>query len=61
VPHPNAVRLSLERRREQRQLPPPLAVVLPEDQRVRNLVVRPHDLNHYDHLQAAPGSEDDDE
>ena len=60
VPHPNAVRLSLERRREQRQQPPPLAVALPADERVRNLVVRPHDLNDYDHLQAAPGNEDDD-
>jgi len=59
VPHPNAVRLCLERRREQRDQPPPLAVTLPEDQRVRNLVVRPHDLNNYDHLQAAPGSEED--
>ena len=60
VPHPNAVRLCLERRREQRQQPPPLAVALPADQRVRNLVVRPHDLNDYDRLQAAPGSDDDD-
>lgn len=58
VPHPNAVRLCLERRREQRQQPPPLSVTLPKDQRVRNLVVRPHDLNEYDRLQAAPGTED---
>ena len=29
VPHPNAVRLALERRREQRGEPPPVAVVLP--------------------------------
>jgi transposase len=36
VPHPNAVRLSLERRREQREQAPPLAVTLPEDPRVRN-------------------------
>jgi hypothetical protein len=60
VPHPNAVRLSLQRRREQREQDPPLAVPLPEDQRVRNLVVRPHDLNDYDQLQARQRTDDDD-
>ena len=39
VPHPNAVRLALERRREQRRQPPPIAVVLPADPRVRELAV----------------------
>jgi hypothetical protein len=29
VPHPNAVRLVLERRREERHEPPPIAVILP--------------------------------
>ena len=51
VPHPHAVRLSLERRREQRHQPPPLPVSLPADERVRNLVVRPHPLEAYDPLQ----------
>jgi hypothetical protein len=60
VPHPNAVRLSLQRRREQREQAPPLVVILPEDQRVRHLVVRPHDLNDYDQLQARPQSDDAD-
>jgi hypothetical protein len=59
VPHPNAVRLSLQRRREQREQDPPLPVTLPEDLRVRNLVVRPHDLNDYDQLQARPELDDD--
>lgn len=59
VPHPNAVRLCLERRREQRDQDPPLAVKLPEDQRVRNLVVRPHDLDGYDNLQPNPETEDE--
>ena len=59
VPHPNAVRLCLERRREQRNQDPPLAVKLPEDQRVRNLVVRPHDLDGYDNLQPNPETEDE--
>lgn len=59
VPHPNAVRLSLERRREQREQAPPLAVALPEDKRVRTLVVRPHDLDDYDQLQAHPETDND--
>ena len=61
VPHPNAVRLSLERRREQRKQAPPLALTLPEDQRVRDLVVRPHDLDDYDQLQSHPEVDDDNE
>ena len=61
VPHPNAVRLSLERRREQREQAPPLAVTLPEDPRVRKLVVRPHKLDDYDQLQADPETNDDDD
>lgn len=60
VPHPNAVRLSLERRREQREQAPPLAVTLPDDQRIRNLVVRPHELDDYDQLQFTPEVDDDD-
>ena len=59
VPHPNAVRLSLERRREQREQAPPLAVALPDDQRVRDLVVRPHKLDDYDQLQSHPEDDDD--
>jgi len=59
VPHPHAVRLALQRRREQRDQPPPLAVALPPDPRVRALVVRPQALSDYDQLQSAP--EDTDE
>ncbi len=61
VPHPNAVRLSLERRREQREQAPPLAVTLPEDPRVRTLVVRPHKLDDYDQLKTDPETDDDDD
>ncbi len=50
VPHPNAVRLSLEHRREQRELPPALATPLSEDARTRERPVRPHDLEDYDQL-----------
>jgi len=64
VPHPNAVRLALERRREQREQDPPLAVELPADPRVNKLVVKPHPLDDYDQLQAdsqTPSERDDDD
>jgi hypothetical protein len=60
VPHPNAVRLALERRREQRDQPPPLPIALPADTRVRDLVVSPHKLDDYDQLHAHPQDGDDD-
>jgi len=60
VPHPNAVRLALERRREQRHQPPPLPLALPANQRVRDLVVCPHKLDDYDQLQS-PQEDCDDE
>jgi hypothetical protein len=47
VAHPNGVRIALQRRREQRHRPPPLAMRL-RDKRAQNLVVRPHDLKDYD-------------
>jgi transposase len=50
VPHPNAVRLALEQRREARQLPPPLAVSLSPTAQQRDVPVRPHDLDGYDQL-----------
>jgi hypothetical protein len=60
VPHPNAVRLALERRREQREEPPPLPVPLPQDKRLRDIVVRPHPLDDYDALQSSETDDDDD-
>lgn len=50
VPHPNAVRLALELRREARQLPPPLAVPLSPAARQRDVHVKPHALDGYDRL-----------
>jgi transposase len=50
VPHPNAVRLALERRRQAQADPPPLAVSLPDHVKRRDVPVRPHDLNDYDRL-----------
>ena len=60
VPHPNAVRLTLERRREQRHQPPPLAVSLPDQPQVRNLVVQPHALKDYDPPPQETDDDDDD-
>jgi len=50
VPHPNAVRLALEHRRELRDEAPPIAVMLPEHVKVRDVHVQPHRLEPYDQL-----------
>jgi transposase len=50
VPHPNGVRQVLERRREQRDRPPPLALTLPDNDKARNIVVRAPSLARYDQL-----------
>lgn len=50
VPHPNAVQLALQRRREQRNTPPPLPVPLSDAVRARDPDVIPHALNPYDQL-----------
>jgi transposase len=57
VPHPNAVRLALERRRQANEAPPPIAITLPDHVKLRDVPVRPHKLNSYDHLMET----DDDE
>jgi len=44
------VRLTLERRREERDQPPPIGIRI-DDQRAQKLVVRTHDLQGYDQLQ----------
>jgi len=50
VPHPNAVRLALERRRQVNAEPPPLPVRLPDHVKRRDVPVRPHNLDDYDTL-----------
>ena len=49
-PHPNSVRLILERKYQFSNTPPPIPISLPDDPRVRNLTVRAHDLKTYDAL-----------
>ncbi len=50
MPHPNAVRLALERDREERAQPPPVALALPAHVRARDRAVQPHALDTYDAL-----------
>lgn len=54
VPHPNAVRLALEHRREQRQQAPPVALTLPEHVQARDAPVPSHRLDSYDQLKETP-------
>jgi transposase len=53
APHPNAVRLALERRREARHAPPPVAVSFPAHVREKDAIVQPHRLDSYDQLAEA--------
>ncbi|MGD0109003.1 MAG: hypothetical protein ABSC06_33970 [Rhodopila sp.] len=48
VPHPNAVRLALERRRDDRRQDPPIALTLPAHVQARDKTVRAHSLDIYD-------------
>ena len=57
VPHPNAVHLVLERRREQRHEPPPIAVTLPEHVRTKDRPVTSHSLDSYDQLKETPDAD----
>jgi transposase len=61
VPHPEAVRQALERRREQRNLPPPIAITLPDNSKAKNAVVRPGSLADYDQLNTLGGASGEDD
>jgi len=54
APHLKGVRHSLDSHRQTRGLPPPLAVQLPDDPRIRDMVVVPHALALYDTLYSQP-------
>lgn len=58
VVHVPAVRTVLEQRRHAKGRPTPLAVALPDDPRIRELVVHPHDLATYDHIDDDDGGDD---
>lgn len=50
-PHSNSVRLTIEKNRHEKNLPPPIAITLPNDKRVRDMAVKPHNLSDYDALE----------
>ena len=58
-PHMHAVRQVLERTRHEQGKPPPLPLSLPDDPRVKNLVVTPHRLSTYDNLLETLDDDDD--
>ena len=58
TPHPQAVRHIVDRSQRAAGRPPSIPVHLPDDSRVRDLSVRPHDLSGYDQLcDASEGSD----
>ena len=59
VPHPNAVRLALERARETRHQSPPVVAQLSERARLLDVTVRPHKLDSYDRLSPQTNPERD--
>jgi len=58
APHLAAVRQLLEQARHAHAQPPPIAVALPQDPRVRDIVVHPHALDTYDHIRTEPENDD---
>ena len=61
VPHPHAVRHVLEKRRQDQGQDPILPLVLPDDTRVRDLVVPPPSLHPYDNLKENTHAEESDD
>jgi hypothetical protein len=59
VPHPHAVRHVLEKRRQDQGQDAALPLVLPDDVRVRDLVVPPPSLHPYDNLKKEISHDDD--
>ena len=59
--HLAGVRHIIDEHRQQSDKPPPLPLVLPDDPRLRNLHVRPHNLADYDRLHddSHTGNDDD--
>jgi transposase len=60
-PHPHTVRLILERQEHQRGALPSLPLTLPDDPRIKDLVVKPHDLASYDSLSEPRKAPDQDQ
>lgn len=58
-PHPNSVRMVLQKLRDEQYEQPLATFALSTDKRITEMVVKPHALNQYDGLQAARTSEED--
>jgi transposase len=58
APHLAAVRQILEQARHAQSQPPPIAVALPDDPRLRDIVVHPHALDTYDHIRTEPENDE---
>ena len=59
APHLAAVEQILDQHRHASRQPPPIAVPLPDDPRVRNMVARPHALATYDQLTQESADDND--
>ncbi len=60
TPHLAGVRHLIDQQRHARGQPPTLPLPLPDDPRLRQQHIRPHDLSDYDRLQRDPNDESDD-
>ena len=59
APHPQAVRHILDRNRKETGAPPTLPLPLPEDPRLGDLFVKPHDLSTYEFLEDSDDQNED--
>lgn len=59
IVHPPSVRQLLDQRRAELGRPAPLTADVPQDPRLRDVVIRPHALHLYDELQPPLAEEDD--
>ena len=57
VPHPNAVRLCIQRLRDEREELPPISLDLSKHKQASQFVVKPHSLSDYDVLQISTKEE----
>jgi len=58
IPHLAAVRQILEQARHAQAQPPPIAVALPDNPRLRDIVVHPHALSTYDQIRTEAEPDD---
>ncbi len=61
IVHPPSVRQLLEQRRAEAGRPAALSAEVPQDPRLRDVVIRPHALDIYDQLQPAGPKDDNDD